>query len=152
GPADGTARPDRTDESKTGRATEALSGAQVLIVDDDVRLVTALTHVLGRAGMSVLHAANGAEGIEALARHPQVSLVLMDIMMPVMDGYEAMRAIRSDPRHADLPIIALTAKVIAGEREKAIAAGANEYVHKPADVNLLLSVARDLLDTDGAEE
>ncbi|MFB9627689.1 HAMP domain-containing protein [Nonomuraea helvata] len=148
---DRTALPDRTDERQSGPATDVLSGAEVLIVDDDVRLVTALTHVLGRAGMSVLHASNGEEGIEALARHPQVSLVLMDIMMPVMDGYEAMRTIRSDPRHADLPIIALTAKVIAGERERAIAAGANEYVHKPADVNLLLSVARDLLDTDGTE-
>ncbi|MET7328958.1 HAMP domain-containing protein [Nonomuraea sp. NPDC005650] len=152
GLADRTAQPERTDERKTGRAAEALSGTQVLIVDDDVRLVTALTHVLGRVGMSVLRAANGEEGIEMLARHPQVSLVLMDIMMPVMDGYEAMRTIRSDPRHADLPIIALTAKVIAGEREKAIAAGANEYVQKPADVNLLLSVARKLLDTDDSEE
>ncbi|MEV4112955.1 HAMP domain-containing protein [Nonomuraea sp. NPDC049695] len=151
GPADRTVRPDGTDERKSGPPADPLSGAQVLIVDDDVRLVTALTHVLGRAGMSVLHAPNGEEGIEVLTRHPQVSLVLMDIMMPVMDGYEAMRAIRSDPRHVDLPIIALTAKVIAGERERAIAAGANEYVHKPADVNLLLSVARDLLDTDGAE-
>ncbi|MEU6712175.1 ATP-binding protein, partial [Nonomuraea sp. NPDC046802] len=152
GPADRRTRPYRTGEPETDRAAEVLPGAQVLIVDDDARLVTALTHVLGRVGMSVIHAANGEEGLEMLARHPKVSLVLMDIMMPVMDGYEAMRAIRSDPRHADLPIIALTAKVIAGEREKALAAGANEYVHKPADVSLLLNVACDLLDTDGTEE
>ncbi|MEO3874755.1 HAMP domain-containing protein [Nonomuraea sp. B12E4] len=142
----------RSAERKGDHAAEVLSGTQVLIVDDDARLVNALTHVLGRAGMSVLHAANGEAGIEALARHPEVSLVLMDLMMPVVDGYQAMRTIRSNPRHADLPIIALTAKVIAGEREKALAAGANEYVQKPADVHLLLSIACDLLEADGAEE
>ncbi|WP_433469449.1 HAMP domain-containing protein [Spirillospora sp. CA-128828] len=133
------------------RAPQSLSDAQVLIVDDDPRMVTALTHVLGRAGMAVAHATNGEEGIEALERNPDVSLVVMDVMMPGMDGYETMRAIRSDQRYADLPIIALTAKVIAGEREKAIAAGANEYVQKPADVSVLLGVARALLDPENAD-
>ncbi|MFC5754576.1 HAMP domain-containing protein [Actinomadura rugatobispora] len=132
------------------QAARPPAGSQVLIVDDDPRMITALTHVLGRAGMSVVHAMNGEEGLEALERNPDVSLVVMDIMMPVMDGYETMRAIREDPRYGDLPIIALTAKVIAGEREKVLAAGANEYVQKPADVSVLLGVARSLLDPEGA--
>jgi signal transduction histidine kinase/HAMP domain-containing protein/CheY-like chemotaxis protein len=154
GPREPGARPARTKPPKerpSGRVASVLSGTQVLIVDDDTRIVTALTHVLGRVGMSVLKAANGAEGIEVLERNPDVSLVLMDIMMPVMDGYEAMKAIRDDPRYADLPIIALTAKAIAGEREKAIAGGANEYVQKPADVDHLLGIACDLVDPNGAE-
>jgi CheY-like chemotaxis protein len=112
-------------------------------------MITALTHALGRSGMSVVHAMNGEEGIEALERNPDVSLVVMDIMMPVMDGYETMRAIRADPRHTDLPIIALTAKVVAGERERVLAAGASEYVQKPADVNVILGIARSLLAPEG---
>jgi HAMP domain-containing protein/signal transduction histidine kinase/CheY-like chemotaxis protein len=137
---------------RSGRAAQVLSGAQILIVDDDTRIVTALTHVLGRVGVSVLHASNGEEAIEMLNRSPDVSLVLMDIMMPVMDGYETMKAVRNDPRYTDLPIVALTAKAIAGEREKAIAGGANEYVQKPADVDYLLQVACDLLDPEGVAE
>ncbi|GAA2404222.1 HAMP domain-containing protein [Actinomadura vinacea] len=141
----------RTDEQRTDRAARGLSGRQVLIVDDDPRMVTALTHVLGRAGMTVAHAENGAAGIEALEHNPDVSLVVMDIMMPVMDGYETMKVIRNDPRYTGLPIIALTAKVVAGEREKAIAAGANEYLQKPADVGRLLGAARDLLNPGTAD-
>jgi HAMP domain-containing protein/signal transduction histidine kinase/CheY-like chemotaxis protein len=133
------------------REAPVLSGAHILIVDDDPRMVTALTHVFGRAGMAVSHAVNGEEGIDTLDQNPDVSLVVMDIMMPGMDGYETMRAIRSDPRYKALPIIALTAKVVAGEPEKAIAAGANEYVHKPADVNVLLGVVRALLYPEGAD-
>ncbi|MBC6466551.1 ATP-binding protein, partial [Actinomadura alba] len=139
-------------EKKTGHATRALSGTRALIVDDDIRIVTALTHVLTRVGMPVLHAMNGKEAIDVLEQNPDVSLVLMDIMMPVMDGYEAMRAIRSNPRYAYLPIIALTAKAISGEREKVIANGANEYMQKPADVDRLLEVACDLLDPEAATE
>ncbi|MGH3390611.1 MAG: ATP-binding protein, partial [Actinomadura sp.] len=155
-PAERAEQPGRAAPSRQKRAddrvAQVLSGAQVLIVDDDTRIVTALTHVLGRAGVSVLHAGNGEEGIEVLRQNPDVSLVLMDIMMPVMDGYETMKAIRSDPRYADLPIVALTAKAIAGEREKAIGGGANEYLQKPADVDHLLGVACDLLDPEGAAD
>ncbi|HEX6467690.1 MAG TPA: ATP-binding protein, partial [Streptosporangiaceae bacterium] len=137
--------------AQKNREAPILSGAHILIVDDDPRMVTALTHVFGRAGMSVSHAVNGEEGISTLDQNPDVSLVVMDIMMPGMDGYETMQAIRSDPRYKALPIIALTAKVVAGEPEKAIAAGANEYVHKPADANALLGVVRSLLDPEGPD-
>ena len=99
----------------------------------------------------MLYALNGQEGIEVLERNPEVSLVLMDIMMPVMDGYEAIRAIRREPRYADLPIVVLSAKAIPGEREKALAIGANEYLQKPVvDVDRLLKIACDLLDPEGA--
>jgi CheY-like chemotaxis protein len=126
------------------RAARRLSGT-VLIVDDDIRIVNALTQLLGRIGLPTVYALNGREGIEALERHPDVSLVLMDIMMPVMDGYEAVRTIRRSPSYADLPILVLSAKAIPGEREKALGAGANEYLQKPVvDVDRLLKIACDL--------
>ncbi|MBW8703528.1 Signal transduction histidine-protein kinase BarA [Streptomyces sp. MBT84] len=128
-----------------------LPGRRVLIVDDDIRNVFALTHVLGRVGMPVLYAENGREGIEAPERHPDVELVLMDFMMPEMDGYETISAVRRTPRWADLPIVALTAKAMPGDREKSIARGANDYVPKPVDVDRLLTVVCALLDPDGAE-
>ncbi|MEU6054397.1 HAMP domain-containing protein [Streptomyces xanthochromogenes] len=140
----------RLEEWKSGRAGQVLPGRRVLIVDDDIRNVFALTHVLGRVGMPVLYAENGREGIETLERDPGIELVLMDIMMPEMDGYETIEAIRSSPRWAELPIIALTAKAMPGDREKSIAQGANEYVPKPVDVDRLLGVACALLDPDGA--
>ncbi|MFI6039899.1 HAMP domain-containing protein [Streptomyces sp. NPDC051315] len=136
---------------QTGRAGQVLPGRRVLIVDDDIRNVFALTHVLGRVGMPVLYAENGREGIEALERHPDVELVLMDIMMPEMDGYETIAAIRRTPRWAGLPIVALTAKAMVGDREKSIARGANDYVPKPVDVDRLLTVVCALLDPEGAE-
>ncbi len=135
---------------RSGRAGQVLSGRRVLIVDDDIRNVFALTHVLGRVGMSVLYAENGREGIEVLEREPDVELVLMDIMMPEMDGYETIRAIRRSPLWADLPIVALTAKAMPGDREKSIAQGASAYVPKPVDVDGLLSVVCGLLDPESA--
>lgn len=123
-----------------------LANRCILIVDDDIRNVFALTHVLGRVGISVKYAENGREGLEVLDRTPDVSLVLMDIMMPEMDGYEMIRAIRRTPRFADLPIIALTAKAMPGDREKAIESGADDYVPKPVDVDRLLSVICSTLD------
>jgi signal transduction histidine kinase/HAMP domain-containing protein/CheY-like chemotaxis protein len=135
----------RLDEWRDGRAGRILPGSRVLIVDDDIRNVFALTHVLGRVGMPVVYAENGREGIETLERQPDVALVLMDIMMPEMDGYETIEAIRRTARWADLPIIAITAKAMPGDREKSIACGANDYVPKPVDVDRLLSVACALL-------
>ncbi|MFD0133075.1 HAMP domain-containing protein [Streptomyces sp. NPDC127159] len=143
--------PTKLEAWKSGRAGQVLPGRRVLIVDDDIRNVFALTHVLGRVGMPVLYAENGREGIETLERHPDVALVLMDIMMPEMDGYETISHVRRTPRWADLPIVALTAKAMPGDREKSIARGANDYVPKPVDVDRLLTVVCALLDPDGAE-
>ncbi|MFF4014248.1 HAMP domain-containing protein [Streptomyces sp. NPDC001843] len=142
--------PTKLEAWQTGRAGQVLPGRRVLIVDDDIRNVFALTHVLGRVGMPVLYAENGREGIETLERHPDVELVLMDIMMPEMDGYETISAIRRAPRWAGLPIVALTAKAMPGDREKSIARGANDYVPKPVDVDRLLTVVCALLDPEGA--
>ncbi|MBQ0998208.1 HAMP domain-containing protein [Streptomyces sp. RK62] len=147
-PDDSWPAPAKLESWQTGRPGRVLPGRRVLIVDDDIRNVFALTHVLGRVGMPVLYAENGREGIETLERAPDVELVLMDIMMPEMDGYETISAIRRTPRWADLPIVALTAKAMPGDREKSIARGANDYVPKPVDVDQLLTVVCDLLDPE----
>jgi signal transduction histidine kinase/HAMP domain-containing protein/ActR/RegA family two-component response regulator len=117
-------------------------GEKVLIVDDDIRNVFALTSVLEQHGLSVLYAENGREGIEVLEQHEDVAVVLMDIMMPEMDGYATTTAIRRMPQFAGLPIIALTAKAMKGDREKAIQSGASDYVTKPVDPDHLLAVMR----------
>ncbi|MET4925372.1 HAMP domain-containing protein [Streptomyces sp. PSRA5] len=122
------------------RRTFSFGGEKVLIVDDDIRNVFALTSVLEQHGLSVLYAENGREGIEVLEQHDDVTLVLMDIMMPEMDGYATTTAIRRMPQFAGLPIIALTAKAMKGDREKAIDSGASDYVTKPVDPDHLLSV------------
>jgi signal transduction histidine kinase/DNA-binding response OmpR family regulator/HAMP domain-containing protein len=119
-----------------------LDGKQVLIVDDDVRNVFALTSVLERHGMRVVFAENGRDGISTLEANPEVDIVLMDIMMPEMDGYETMTAIREKPQFRKLPIIALTAKAMKGDRERSIGAGASDYVTKPVNVDQLLSLMR----------
>ncbi|MFG1708766.1 HAMP domain-containing protein [Nonomuraea sp. M3C6] len=121
---------------------DPLNGAKILIVDDDIRNVFALTSVLERHGSTVVYAENGREGIEQLERNEDVALVLMDIMMPEMDGWATTSAIRRMPQFADLPIIALTAKVMRGDREKSIASGASDYVPKPVDVDRLLERLR----------
>ncbi|MFG2946168.1 HAMP domain-containing protein [Streptomyces adustus] len=115
-------------------------GEKVLIVDDDIRNVFALTSVLEQHGLSVLYAENGREGIEVLEQHDDVAVVLMDIMMPEMDGYATTTAIRRMPQFSGLPIIALTAKAMKGDREKAIESGASDYVTKPVDPDHLLAV------------
>ncbi|MBK3575695.1 HAMP domain-containing protein [Streptomyces sp. MBT65] len=143
--------PTKLEAWKVGRAGQVLPGRRVLIVDDDIRNVFALTHVLGRVGMPVLYAENGREGIETLERNPDVELVLMDIMMPEMDGYETIAAIRRAPRWTGLPIVALTAKAMPGDREKSIARGANDYVPKPVDVDQLLTVVCGLLDPEATD-
>ncbi|MFJ4814187.1 HAMP domain-containing protein [Streptomyces sp. NPDC088801] len=144
--------PTKLETWTSGRPGRILAGRRVLIVDDDIRNVFALTHVLGRVGMTVLYAENGREGIETLERSADVELVLMDIMMPEMDGYETIAAIRRTPRWAGLPIVALTAKAMPGDREKSIARGANDYVPKPVDLDGLLTVVCELLDPEGTEE
>ncbi|MQY11586.1 Sensor histidine kinase RcsC [Streptomyces sp. RB5] len=141
----------RLEEWISGRPGEVFPGNRVLIVDDDIRNVFALTHVLGRVGMSVLYAENGREGIEVLEKNPDIALCLMDIMMPELDGYETIQRIRSTPRFAALPIIALTAKAMPGDREKAIGSGASDYVPKPVDVDRLLTASLSLLDPDTPE-
>ena len=114
----------------------------ILLVDDDVRNIFAVTSVLESHGLDVLYAENGRDGIAALDRNPDVDVVLMDVMMPEMDGYETMREIRKHAELASLPIIALTAKAMKGDREKCIAAGASDYVTKPVDPDHLLSLLR----------
>jgi CheY-like chemotaxis protein len=114
----------------------------ILIVDDDMRNVFALSSVLEYAGLSVVVGKNGKDGINKLEDNPQVSLVLMDIMMPEMDGYEAMREIRKRGKYSKLPIIALTAKAMKGDRANCIEAGANDYLSKPIDTDKLLSLLR----------
>jgi CheY-like chemotaxis protein len=124
------------------KTNPTLESRKVLIVDDDIRNIFALASVLERYDMEVVYAESGKDGIEKLKSIKDVDLVLMDIMMPDMDGYETMRAIRSIPRFKALPIIALTAKAMQGDREKCLEAGASDYVPKPVDVEHLLSVLR----------
>jgi CheY-like chemotaxis protein len=119
-----------------------LAGKKVLIVDDDVRNIFALTSVLERVGIEVLHAETGRAGIETLVSTPGVDGVLMDVMMPGMDGYETMRAIREIDAFRSLPIIAVTAKAMKGDREKCLGAGASDYIPKPVDLEQLFSMLR----------
>jgi CheY-like chemotaxis protein len=121
---------------------EALVHKKVLIVDDDVRNIFALTGLLERHTMEVLSASNGREAINLLEKTPDISLVLMDIMMPEMDGYETMRVIRGNPKHKLLPMIALTAKAMKGDREKCLEAGASDYIAKPVNTDQLVSLMR----------
>jgi hypothetical protein len=124
------------------RSDDSLKGRQVLVVDDDVRNIFALSSVLERHGMRVLTAGTGREAIEILAHTPDVAIVLMDIMMPEMDGYETMRVIRQNPRFRRLPIVALTAKAMKGDREKCLDAGASDYLAKPVNTDQLLFALR----------
>jgi CheY-like chemotaxis protein len=119
-----------------------LAGRKVLVIDDDLRNIFALTSVMEQRDLKVLHAENGRSGIEVLEKNKDVDIVLMDIMMPEMDGYETTRNIRSNPEFEALPIIALTAKAMKGDREKCLAAGASDYVTKPVDLDHLFSVMR----------
>jgi signal transduction histidine kinase/DNA-binding response OmpR family regulator/HAMP domain-containing protein len=126
----------------TRRTDHLLRGKKVLVIDDDVRNIFALTGLLEASGMSVACAENGRDGIALVEKTPDLQLVLMDVMMPGMDGYETTRAIRGNPAHASLPIIALTAQAMKGDREKCLEAGASDYIAKPVDPDQLLSVMR----------
>ena len=122
---------------------EALFNAKkILLVDDDMRNVFALSKVLQERGMEIIKAENGKEALEMLEMHTDIDLVLMDIMMPEMDGYEAMRQIRLQKKLKSLPVIALTAKAMKDDKQKCINAGANDYITKPIDLDQLLSLMR----------
>src|SRR6185436_11659621 len=120
----------------------ALAGKKVLVVDDDIRNIFALTSILEQYQMDVVYAENGRDGIDTLTNTTGIDVVLMDVMMPEMDGYEAMQAIRKMRKFKSLPIIALTAKAMKGDREKCIEAGASDYITKPVDTEQLISLLR----------
>jgi CheY-like chemotaxis protein len=124
------------------RSNEDLVDKIVLVVDDDVRNIFALSSLLERHGMRVLTASTGREAIAVLESTPNLAVTLMDIMMPGMDGYETIRAIRQNQAFRRLPIIALTAKAMKGDREKCLEAGASDYLAKPVNTDQLLSALR----------
>jgi CheY-like chemotaxis protein/signal transduction histidine kinase/HAMP domain-containing protein len=124
------------------RREAGLASRRVLIVDDDIRNIFSLTGVLEQHQVQVVHAESGRQGIELLETTPDIDMVLMDVMMPDMDGYETMRQVRRIERFRKLPIIAITAKAMKGDREKCIAAGASEYISKPVDTEQLVSMMR----------
>jgi CheY-like chemotaxis protein len=124
------------------QSDEALRGRKVLVVDDDVRNIFALTSLLEQHGMQVVSAETGTEAILLLDDDDDIDVVLMDIMMPEMDGYETMRKIRGNSQHRLLPILALTAKAMKGDREKCLEAGASDYIAKPVNTDELLALLR----------
>jgi CheY-like chemotaxis protein len=123
-------------------SAEVLHGRKVLVVDDDARNIFALTSVLENNEVDVISATNGRQAIDIIKATPDVAMVLMDIMMPEMDGYETMREIRKEPQFRTLPILALTAKAMKGDREKCLDAGASDYIAKPVNTDQLLSLMR----------
>lgn len=127
---------------KLHQSDEMIKYKKVLVVDDDIRNIFALTTILERHNMKVIPAENGHEALNILNQTPDVDMILMDIMMPVMDGYETTRAIRQQPQFSDLPIIALTAKAMKGDREECLEAGASDYITKPVNSTQLLSMIR----------
>ncbi len=132
-----------TVRSKTlGSLTEVLSGKKILITDDDVRNIFSLTKALEKYKVEVVVAMDGKHALQQIKEHPDVDVILMDMMMPEMDGYETIKQIRKMPMYTRLPIIAITAKSMIGEREKCITAGASDYISKPVDIDQLLSLLR----------
>jgi CheY-like chemotaxis protein len=117
-----------------------LEGREVLLVDDDARNIFALTSVLENHDMRVTFAQDGRAAMDQLEKNPDVDVVLLDVMMPEMDGYQAMRAIRADARWASLPVIAITARALNDDREKCLEAGASDYLSKPVDIDRLLEL------------
>jgi CheY-like chemotaxis protein len=133
-------QPDSSDAAEGG-----LGGRTVLVVDDDIRNVFALTSALEAHGLRVMHAESGKEGIEVLKQTNAVDAVLMDVMMPGLDGHDTIRLVRQLEGCRDLPILAVTAKAMLGDREKCIEAGANDYVAKPVDIDELMAKLRSLI-------
>jgi CheY-like chemotaxis protein len=135
--------PDKREKlTSVHRSDPALEGKKVLIIDDDVRNIFALTSLFEHCKMRVFFAETGADGIELLSRTPDIDAVIVDVMLPGMDGHETMRAIRANPGFASLPIFALTAKAMKGDREACLEAGATDYIAKPADPDHLISLLR----------
>jgi HAMP domain-containing protein/signal transduction histidine kinase/CheY-like chemotaxis protein len=124
------------------RQVPELAGSKMLIVDDDIRNIYSLTSVLESYGVEVLHAERGRDGILILEQTPDIDIALIDIMMPEMDGYETMQHIRQRPQLADVPLVAVTAKAMKGDRQKCLDAGASDYIAKPVDIDLLLALLR----------
>jgi len=122
--------------------TDVLDGKKVLVVDDDVRNLFALTAVFERSNLEVITAESGREALELLNKDKKIDIVLMDIMMPEMDGYETIQMIRKEPRNKVLPIIAVTAKAMLGDRQKCISSGASDYITKPVKTDQLMSLMR----------
>ncbi|MFG3320554.1 HAMP domain-containing protein [Streptomyces sp. NPDC048171] len=135
-------RPEEPRRASAYLGEDSPTGRTVLVVDDDARNLFALSGILELHGFRVLHAENGRRGIEKLTHHPEIALVLMDVMMPEMDGYTATAEIRRMPEYAELPIIAVTAKAMPGDREKSLASGASDYVTKPVDTQDLIACVR----------
>ena len=134
-------KPDKTAKAyPTTEPDGIFKDKKILLVDDDVRNIFALSSVLGEKEMLVEVAENGKEALQKMEKSDGLDLVLMDIMMPEMDGYETMRRIRKLPEYQKLPIIALTAKAMKGDRQKCIEAGASDYLSKPIDIEKLLSL------------
>jgi CheY-like chemotaxis protein len=132
----------RKPDAAPSRHVPELAGAKVLIVDDDIRNIFSLTSVLESHDVEVLHAEGGKDGILILEQTPGVDVALIDIMMPEMDGYETMQQIRQRPELSDVPLIAVTAKAMKGDRQKCLDAGASDYIAKPVDIDLLLALLR----------
>lgn len=127
------------------RIDDSLADRSVLVVDDDPRNLYAISGILELHGMRVLHAENGRKGIETLMVTPGIDLILMDVMMPELDGYAATAEIRGMAQYSDLPIISVTAKAMPGDRDKSIASGSSDYVTKPVDANDLIARIRQWL-------
>ncbi|RYF78485.1 MAG: response regulator, partial [Chitinophagaceae bacterium] len=127
---------------KLGGLDEVLRGKTILVVDDDVRNIFSLTKSLENHGVNVVSAIDGKDALKQLNEAESIDLVLMDMMMPEMDGYESTRQIRSNVKYRNLPVIAVTAKAMTGDREKCINAGASDYITKPVDIDQLLSLLR----------
>jgi CheY-like chemotaxis protein len=140
--AKGKKRPVARDIMPAATDVPELAGARVLIVDDDIRNIFSLTSVLESYDVEVHHAERGKDGIRILEEHAGIDIALIDIMMPEMDGYETMREIRKNPAIADVPLIAVTAKAMKGDRQKCLDAGASDYIAKPVDIDLLLALLR----------
>ena len=124
------------------QSEDMLKGKKVLIVDDDVRNLFALTTALERYKINVLNAESGQEAIDIIEKNRDIDIVLMDIMMPEMDGYETMKQIKKDKKNDDITIIAVTAKAMKGDRQKCIESGASDYITKPVNVDQLLTLIR----------
>jgi HAMP domain-containing protein/signal transduction histidine kinase/CheY-like chemotaxis protein len=134
--------PPAPEDIASAQSVPELTGAKILIVDDDIRNIYSLTSVLESHGVEVVHAERGMDGILILEQTPGIDIALIDIMMPEMDGYETMQQIRQRPQLAELPLVAVTAKAMKGDRQKCLDAGASDYIAKPVDIDLLLALLR----------